>query len=99
MSTQTKTPSVSGQAHCQRTASFKKRFLKQLKDKTRDELAWMLHTLEGELRFMDLLERYDARTVDSVSGQALCQRKEQLEQLEDITSLMLMPDGFPRIAS
>lgn len=79
MSTQTKTP----------TASFKKRFLKQLKDKTRDELAWMLHTLEGELRFMDLLERYDARTVD----------KEQLEQLEDITSLMLMPDGFPRIAS
>ena len=71
------------------TASFKKRFLKQLKDKTRDELAWMLHTLEGELRFMDLLERYDARTVD----------KEQLEQLEDITDMMLMPDGFPRIAS
>ena len=71
------------------TASFKKRFLKQLKDKTRDELAWMLHTLEGELRFMDLLERYDARTVD----------KEQLEQLEDITDIMLMPDGSPRCIS
>jgi len=53
------------------TASFKKRFLSSIKGKTRDDMVWMLHVIEGELRFMDLLERYDARTVDSVSGQDL----------------------------